>query len=158
MFNSQFSSGGRTAMSGRIREYDLENRLIEFAATIIDIVEQMPSTRAANHVAGQLVRSGTSPASNYGEAESAESRRDFIHKMRIAFKELRETRVWLRIVLRKAFLDDAESVKVSLAECEELIRVFGKSISTAESGRMSIVGNETTDGRESSMASLSIEH
>jgi len=121
-------------MSGRTREYDLEDRLIEFAAVIIDIVEQMPVTRAANHVAGQLVRSGTSPASNYGEAQSAESRRDFIHKMRIAFKELRETRVWLRIVIRKSFLNDEKTVKAGLSECEELIRVFGKSIATAESG------------------------
>jgi four helix bundle protein len=68
--------------------------------------------------------------------------------MRIAFKELRETRVWLRIVLRKAFLKEAENVRASLAECEELIRVFGKSIATAESGQVPGTGNETGNDRE----------
>ncbi len=62
------------------RKFDLDERLIEFAAVIIDIAESLPKTLAGNHLAGQLVRSGTSPALNYGEAQSAESRNDFIHK------------------------------------------------------------------------------
>jgi four helix bundle protein len=88
-------------MGKKTKEYDLEDRLIDFAVAMIDTVEALPSTRAGNHIAGQLLRSGTSPAPNYGEAQSAESRKDFIHKMKIALKELRETRVWLRIILKK---------------------------------------------------------
>ena len=80
---------------------DLENRLIDFAVQIINVIEALPNTKAGNHIAGQLVRSGTSPAPNYGEAQSAESRKDFIHKMKIALKELRESLIWLRIIERK---------------------------------------------------------
>jgi len=71
--------------------YDLQDRLISFAARVINVVEAMPSNRIGNHVASQLVRSATSPAPNYGEAQSAESRKDFVHKMKVALKELRET-------------------------------------------------------------------
>ena len=78
-------------MSKENRIFDLEERLIDFAVRIIRIVESLPKTKVANHIAGQLVRCGTSPAPNYGEAQSAESRSDFIHKMKVALKELRET-------------------------------------------------------------------
>ena len=122
-------------MNENVRKYDLEERLVNFAVSIIDIIEVLPSTRAGNHIAGQLVRSGTSPAPNYGEAQSAESRKDFVHKMKIALKELRETRVWLQIILRKSFMESANKVKAVLSECEELIRIFAKSIATAESRR-----------------------
>ncbi|MDA0323209.1 MAG: four helix bundle protein [Verrucomicrobia bacterium] len=114
------------------KRYDLESRLIDFAVQIIDVVEEIPSSRAGNHIAGQLVRSGTSPAPNYAESQSAESRRDFIHKLKIAFKELRETKVWLEIVLRKSFYQTRSPVTDASRECDELIRIFGKSISTAE--------------------------
>ncbi len=80
------------------RNYDLQERLIEFAVRVLNVVESLPNSRAGNHVAGQLIRSGTSPAANYGEAQSAESRKDFIHKMKVALKELRETLVWLLII------------------------------------------------------------
>ncbi len=120
-------------MSKKTQEYDLEDRLIDFAVDIIDIIEALPSTRAGNHIAGQLVRSGTSPAPNYGEAQSAESRKDFIHKMKVALKELRETKVWLRIIIKKAFIQPMGKVESELAECQELIRIFAKSILTAES-------------------------
>ena len=120
-------------MGKKTTEYDLEDRLINFAVLMIDIVELLPNTRAGNHVAGQLVRSGTSPAPNYGEAQSAESRKDFIHKMKIALKELRETRVWLSIILRKSFIKPSTRVESSFSECQELIRIFAKSILTAES-------------------------
>ena len=122
-------------MNENVRKYDLEERLVNFAVSIIDIIEVLPSTRAGNHIAGQLVRSGTSPAPNYGEAQSAESRKDFVHKMKIALKELRETRVWLQIILKKSFMESANKVKAVLSECEELIRIFAKSIATAESSR-----------------------
>jgi four helix bundle protein len=84
----------------RPRTYDLEDRLLEFAVQVIDFTEALPNTRAANHIAGQLLRSGTSPYGNHGEVESAESRKDFVHKLKICLKELRETRRWLRLAGR----------------------------------------------------------
>ena len=114
-------------------KYDLEDRLIDFAAMVIDLVEALPNTRTGNYVANQLVRSGLSPAPNYGEAQSAESRKDFVHKMKIALKELKESRVWLRIIRRKSLIEPGPAMDTAFAECEELIRIFGKSISTAES-------------------------
>jgi len=83
-----------------MNKFDLEERLINFAVLIVEIEGTMPNTRAANHLAGQLLRSGTSPALNYGEAQSGESRRDFIHKIKIVLKELRETYVCLKIIYR----------------------------------------------------------
>lgn len=124
-----------TCASDEVRNYDLEERLTDFAVRMIDIAEKLPSTRSGNHIAGQLVRSGTSPAPNYGEAQSAESRRDFVHKIKISLKEFRETRVWLRIILRKSFVLPAVDVESGLSECEELIRIFAKSIVTAEAKR-----------------------
>lgn len=85
-----------------IRKFNLEERLIEFAVLIIEIVENLNNTRAGNHIAGQLVRSGTSPALHYGEAQSAESINDFVHKLKILLKELRESLVSLKII--KEFL------------------------------------------------------
>jgi len=85
-------------MSEGNEKYDLEERLIQFALLIIDIVEMLPNTRAGNHIAGQLIRSGTSPAFNYGEAQVAESRDDFIHKMKICLKELKETHIAVQII------------------------------------------------------------
>ena len=76
------------AMNG---DYDLEKRLLEYSARIIRLVERLPNTRAGNHVAGQLLRSGTSPLPNHGEAQAAESANDFVHKLKICLKELRES-------------------------------------------------------------------
>ncbi len=114
----------------RKRHFDLEDRLITFAVRIINVVESLPDTKAGRHVAGQLVRSGTSPAPNYGEAQSAESRADFVHKMKIALKELRETNVWLQIIERKP-LCTSEKLPELVAECNELIAIFVRSIETA---------------------------
>jgi four helix bundle protein len=83
-----------------MNKYNLEERLIDFAVLIIQIAESMPKTRAGNLLSGQLVKSGTSPALNYGEAQSGESRRDFIHKIKVVLKELRETSVCLKIIAR----------------------------------------------------------
>ena len=80
--------------------YDLEERLLEYSVRIIKVVEQLASTKAGNHVAGQLLKSGTSPYPNHGEAQAAESTKDFIHKLRISLKELRETQRWLKLVQR----------------------------------------------------------
>lgn len=112
------------------RKFDLEDRLVEFAAMVIDIVDALPKTRAANHLAGQLVRSGTSPAPNYGEAQSAESRKDFIHKMKVSLKELRESMVWLKIIRRTKMLPNDQTAS-AFDECNQLISVFVKSIETA---------------------------
>jgi len=120
-------------MSGKDRPYDLEGRTVKFAGCIIDIVERLPATRAGSHIASQLVRSGTSPASNYAEAQGAESRKDFVHKLKISLKELQETRVWLLIILEKALVKPETQTQAALGECQELIRIFAKSIGTAKS-------------------------
>ena len=97
------------------RVYDLENRLIDFAVKIIKLAESLPKTRAGNHISGQILRSGTSPAPNYGEAQSAESNQDFIHKMRVCLKELRETRVWL-IMISRSMLKPENDIDLLLKE------------------------------------------
>ena len=118
------------------KKYDLEKRLIDFAVRIIDLVETLPNTRAGNHIAGQLVRCGTSPAPNYGEAQSAESRNDFIHKIKIVLKELRETKVWLQIIYRKRMTKSGSQTESLIAECDELISIFVKSVKTAEKNKL----------------------
>ena len=109
----------------------LEDRLVDFAVRVIGVVEALPTDRAGKHIGGQLIRSGTSPASNYTEAQSGESRKDFIHKMKIALKELRETSVWLKIIERKP-LCSPERLAPLLEECNELIAIFVTSIKTAQ--------------------------
>ena len=114
------------------RNYDLQERLIEFAVRVLNVVESLPNSRVGNHVAGQLVRSGTSPAPNYGEAQSAESRKDFIHKMKVALKELRETLVWLLIIQRKPLVEPLDKCNPLIDENNELISIFVASIATAQ--------------------------
>jgi len=113
------------------KAFDLEDRLVDFAVRIIGVVEAPPDTKAGRHVAGQLVRCGTSPAPNYGEAQAAESRKDFIHKMKVCLKELRESMIWLKIIFRKPLCppDRLESI---MRECDELISIFVSSIKTAQ--------------------------
>src|SRR5712672_959106 len=106
------------------RIFDLEERLLEFSSVVIDLCEKLPNTRVGSHIAGQLLRSGTSPYSNHGEAESAESPDDFIHKMKICLKELRETRRWLRLIAHKDWLGENKLLRAGLNESEELIRIF----------------------------------
>ena len=112
----------------------LEDRLIDFAVGIVDVVESLPQSKAGNHIAGQLIRSGTSPAPNYAEARGAESHNDFVHKMKISLKELRESLVWLKILSRKQ-MGDAAAVSASAAECNELIAIFVTSTKTADHRR-----------------------
>ena len=113
-------------------KYDLEDRLVNFTCRMIDVVEALPNTRAGNYIAGQLVRSCHSPTFNYGEAQAAESRADFIHKLRICLKELKECRTALKIILRKEFIQPAERLKDIFQETEELIAIIAKSIETAK--------------------------
>jgi four helix bundle protein len=114
------------------RMYDLEDRLLEFAANIVQFTESLPNPRAGNHIAGQLLRCGTSALSNHGEVEASESRRDFLHKLRICLKELRETKRWLRLVGRVKKLESPANFVTRLNEVDELIRIFVASIRTAE--------------------------
>ena len=97
----------------------------------MSVVESLPSNRVGNHIAGQLIRSGTSPAPNYGEAQSAESRKDFIHKMKLALKELHGTLVWLMMIQGKPLIEPMEKMDPIVKECNELIAIFVSSIKTA---------------------------
>jgi len=115
----------------KMKKFDLEDRLIAFAVLIIKIVESMPNTKAGIHLAGQLVKSGTSPALNYGEAQSAESRKDFIHKMKISLKELRESFICLKIISRAKLHKSDDLINEALTENDELISIFVKSVETA---------------------------
>ena len=119
-------------MSNRV--YDLEDRLVEYSVRMIDVVEALPNTRVGNYLAGQLIRSCHSPAFNYGEAQAAESRNDFIHKMKIILKELKECRIALRIIIRKEIIAPARLALVH-KETEELIAIIAKSIQTAVNNR-----------------------
>jgi four helix bundle protein len=112
-------------------DYDLEERLLEYSARIIRLVERLPNTRAGNHLAGQLLRSGTSPLPNHGEAQAAESAKDFVHKLKICLKELRESWRWLLLIQRVPLLRP-RLVEALVEETDKLIRVFVRSIQTAE--------------------------
>ena len=111
--------------------FDLEERLLEFSSRIIRLVDSLPNTRAANHLAGQLLRCGTSPLGNHGEVQAAESRRDFVHKLRICLKEFKETRRWLRLLQRSQLVPVAKMTPI-LQETEELVKIFAASVRTAE--------------------------
>jgi len=120
---------GRPA-GGSERRFDLEERLLEYAVRIIRLVDALPATRAGRHVADQLLRCGTSPLANHGELQGAESRKDFIHKLGICLKEIREARRWLRLVHRVPLLAPSK-IDPLLAETESLIKIFAASIRTA---------------------------
>ena len=113
-------------------KYDLQERLLNFSVSILTIVENLPKSYAGIHFAKQLVRCGTAPAFHHSEAQSAESRRDFIHKMKIGVKELRETFMNLKIIYKKPLLE-SDLLKQTITECNELISIFVKSIQTAKS-------------------------
>ncbi|GBE26787.1 hypothetical protein BMS3Bbin03_00706 [bacterium BMS3Bbin03] len=116
------------------KNFDLQDRLINFAVRIIKLVEYLPNSKVGNHIRSQIIRSGTSPASNYGEAQSAESRSDFVHKLKISLKELRETEVWLKIVIKSNLIED-KRLEPLLKENNELISILFKSIQTAKQNK-----------------------
>ena len=99
---------------------------------IIEIANELPNSKAGNHLGGQIIRSGTSPALNYGEAQSAESRRDFIHKSKIILKELRETLVNLKIIYKAKLYKTEEKKIFAMKENNELISIFVASVKTAQ--------------------------
>ena len=117
------------------RIFDLEDRLIEFGVRVIRLAQALPKTRVGNHIAGQIIRSGTSPAPNYGEAQSAESRPDFIHKMQVCLKELRETRVWLLMTAKANLVKSASQLDPLIDENNQLISIFVTSVKTARQKR-----------------------
>jgi len=127
-----FRSKQTGIFKSNMNKHDLEERLISFAVLIIEIVEEMPDTKAANHLAGQLLRSGTSSALNYGEAQSGESRRDFIHRIKIVLKELRESYICLKIIYRTKLYKEDKKINSALNESNELITIFVKSVETAQ--------------------------
>ena len=116
------------------RIFDLEERLLEYANNIIKVVEALPNTRSGNHIGNQLLKSGTEPYAHHGEAQAAESNSDFVHKMSIGLKELRESSRWLKLVEKSQMLKNKiEWIDEMIAETEELIKIFFKSIQTAKS-------------------------
>lgn len=123
----------KAAKSSQSRADELEERLINFAVRIIKLSANLPRTPAGRHIAGQIMRAGTSPAPNYGEARGAESHADFVHKVRIVLKELNETSIWLRIILRSRLLKEELLVEI-MGENGELCRSFAASLKTARVG------------------------
>lgn len=116
------------------RVYDLEERLLNFANNIIKLIESLPNTRSGNHIGNQLLKSGTAPYAHHGEAQAAESNSDFIHKMSIGLKELRESYRWLKLIDKSLMLKGKnELVYNMINETEELIKIFFTSIQTAKS-------------------------
>ena len=113
------------------RIYDLEDRLVDYTCRMIDVTESLPKTRSGNYMAGQLIRSCHSPAFNYSEAQAAESPDDFIHKLKVVLKELKECRTSLKIIIKKAYISPPSKLQAIYKETEELIAIIGKSISTA---------------------------
>ena len=120
-----------TARAPRTQADELEDRLVDFAVRMVKLSAALPRTAAGRHVAGQILRSGTSPAPNYAEARGAESTADFIHKVRIVFKELNETLIWLRIIQRSQLLK-FELLAEILNEKLELCRIFAATLKTAK--------------------------
>ncbi len=112
------------------RGQELEDRMLGFAVRVGRAADAIPDSRLGRHVAGQLVRSGTSPAANYAEADAAESKKDFVHKLGIVLKELRETRVWLRFLLKAELLLESKLTDL-VNECEQLCKIIAKSRLTA---------------------------
>lgn len=118
-------------MRNENRADDLEDRLIDFAVRIINVADALPKTAAGRHIAGQILRCGTSGAPHYAEARGAESRADFVHKLKIALKELNETCVWLRMVCRSD-LQKPELMEALIEENRQLSRILNASIATAK--------------------------
>ena len=118
------------------RTVELQERLIDYAVRVIHAVGVLPDTVAGRHIGGQLLRSGTSPAPNYGEAVSSESRNDFVHKLQIALKELRESDVWLKIICRAEMIDFPERLFPLMKETDELISILVASARTGRNTKM----------------------
>ena len=115
------------------KKFDLVERLTDFSVAVIGIAENLPNTRAGNYLAGQMIASGTSPALHYGEAQDAESNQDFIHKIKVVLKELRETSIALNIINKLKISKDQESLSATRDENNQLISIFVATVKTARS-------------------------
>jgi len=113
-------------------EYNLEERLLDYGASIIQLTRLLNGDYAARHIGNQLLRSGTAPLSHHGEAQGAESRADFIHKLSIALKEMRESERWLKLITRSNLLPNHSKIPSLIKETDELIRILVTSIRTAK--------------------------
>ena len=113
-------------------KFDLQGRLLDFAVRVIKVTETLPKSQIGIHIGGQLCRSGTAPAANYGEAQAAESKSDFVHKMKVCLKELQETRVWLMMICRAGLIKPSGKLEPLLEENNELVAIFVKSVETAK--------------------------
>ena len=118
------------------RKYDLEDRLVDYSCRMIDVVEALPNSRAGNYISGQLTKSCMSPTFNYGEVQAAESRNDFVHKMGVVLKELKECRSALKIIIKKELIKPAKKLDGIYKETEELIAIMAKSIETANKNKL----------------------
>lgn len=114
------------------KKFDLEDRLVDYTCRMIDVVESLPNTRAGNYIASQLIRSCHSPTFNYGEVQGAESPRDFVHKMGIVLKELKECRAALKVIIKKIMINPVSKPDGIYKETEELIAIIAKSIVTSK--------------------------
>lgn len=119
----------------RKQPYDLEERLLDFAVLIVKLTKSLSNDYADRHIGNQLLRSGTAPLSHHCESQGAESPADFIHKLRLALKELRETDRWLKLIVRAKLAPTNAELPTLLSETDQLIRIFVKSIATAEKRR-----------------------
>jgi len=108
---------------------NIEERLVNFAVRIVKLSDHLPKTQTGRHIAGQLLRSGTAPAAHYAEARGAESTNDFVHKLKICLKELNESRVWLKIIVKSELLSTTQLSHIT-QECNELCRIINASIKT----------------------------
>ena len=116
-----------------MKKFDLEDRFIDHTIRISNVVDKIDNSKLGTHIAGQLIRCGSSPALNYGEAQSAESRKDFVHKMKVILKELKESQICLKISERKPLIPNPKKLVPIMKETEELIAIIYKSIETAKS-------------------------
>ena len=117
------------------KKFDLEDRLVKFACMCLDVCDVLPVTKTGQNLEYQLSKSSTSSALVYGEAQAAESKADFIHKMKVVLKEIRETRINLRIIIEKPVIVN-EKVQTALKEANELMAIFLKSIATARQSKV----------------------
>lgn len=113
-------------------KYSLEDRLVEYAVLSLEIAKLLPDTFEGKHLGAQLIRSGTSPALNYGEAQGAESKRDFLHKIRVILKELRESLICVKIIKKRNLIKDISILEKGFAESNELISIFVKTAQTVQ--------------------------
>ena len=122
-------------MEGKQNKFDLEDRLVDFACMCLEVCDLLPNTKTGQNLEYQLSKSSTASALVYGEAQAAESRADFIHKMKVVLKEIRESRVNLKIIKRKPVIVN-DKVDKAFSEANELMAIFLKSIETAKQNKM----------------------